>query len=90
MATTTELKGNFNNVKERVREGWSVISESVFPRIYRNTDQLIGMIEQETGTARREIEELPDVAPKNGASIDVILAKRLKFLISKLERRRAF
>ena len=68
MATTTELKGNWDKLKAQVRERWSAINENDFARVHGNTDQLIGMIEQKTGTARREIEQFLDGALKNGES----------------------
>lgn len=68
MATTTELKGQWDKVQKQVRERWNVVSESDFTRVQGNRDQLIGMIEQKTGTARREIEQFLDGALKNGES----------------------
>jgi len=68
MATTAELKGNWDKLKGQVRERWSAVSESDFARVHGNTDQLIGMIEQKTGTARREIEQFLDGVLKSGES----------------------
>ena len=65
MATTAELKGNWDKLKGQIRERWSTVSESDFTRVQGNPDQLIGMIEQKTGTARREIEQFLDGAQKS-------------------------
>lgn len=68
MATTAELKGNWDKLKGQVRERWSAVTESDFARVHGNTDQLIGMIEQKTGAVRREIEQFVNGALKSGES----------------------
>lgn len=69
MLTKTEIKGQWDQLKGQVRERWSEITDNDFSRAQGNTDQLIGVIEQKTGTARREIEEFLDNALKNGESL---------------------
>ena len=66
MPITAEIKGQWDQLKGQVRERWGEITDNDFTRVQGNTDQLIGMIEQKTGAARREIEQFLDTAMKHG------------------------
>jgi uncharacterized protein YjbJ (UPF0337 family) len=69
MPTKEEIKGQWNQLTGRVRERWVEITDNDFTRVRGNTDQLIGLIEQKTGTARREVEQFLDSALQNGESM---------------------
>ena len=55
--------------RSQIRERWGEITDNDFSRVQGNTDQLIGLIEQKTGTARREIEAFLNQTLKGGESM---------------------
>jgi uncharacterized protein YjbJ (UPF0337 family) len=51
------LKGQWNELKGRVKEQWGELTDDELDRIEGRRDQLIGAIQQHYGRARRDAEE---------------------------------
>jgi uncharacterized protein YjbJ (UPF0337 family) len=60
MVSATEIKGQWNRIKGRIKEQWGDFSDNEFMQMQGNTDQLIGVIQKKTGAARQEIERFLD------------------------------
>lgn len=56
MFTSEQLMGKWKQVTGAVREKWGQFSDDDFEKVKGNSDKLIGMIQERTGTARKEIE----------------------------------
>ena len=69
MLTASELKGKWSQIKGQVRERWGEITENDFTKVQRNVDQLVGLIEEKTGTTRGEIEEFLHATLQNAESV---------------------
>jgi uncharacterized protein YjbJ (UPF0337 family) len=51
------LKGNWNEMRGKIREKWSQLTDNDLGEFQGNVDQLVGRIQQRTGAARASIEE---------------------------------
>lgn len=51
------LKGQWNELKGRIREQWGELTDDDLDRINGRRDQLIGAIQQQYGKARDEAEK---------------------------------
>lgn len=51
------LKGNWNEMRGKIREKWSQLTDNDLGEFQGNVDQLVGRIQQRTGVARASIEE---------------------------------
>lgn len=69
MSTKTEVMGKWNQLKGQVRERWGEITDHDFSRVQGNTEQLIGMIEEKTGTTRRDVEAFINKTMQSGESM---------------------
>lgn len=61
-----ELKGNWNNIKGKVKEQWGDLTDDQLDQIDGKTDQLIGAIQKRYGKsldeAQREVKEWRDAS----------------------------
>ena len=57
MVTREELRGQWNQVKGRLRDHWGELSDRDLSRAQGSAEELIGVVQQKTGATRREVEE---------------------------------
>lgn len=57
MLTSAELKGQWNQLKGQIKERWGDFTDNEYLQMQGGTDQLIGIIQKKTGSARQEIEK---------------------------------
>ena len=69
MLTREELQGQWNQVKGQIRERWAEITDDDLQKVRGNTDQLVGLIQEKTGTARKEVEKFLQSSVDQGSSM---------------------
>jgi uncharacterized protein YjbJ (UPF0337 family) len=57
MANQRICDGNWNEIKSKLLEKWGQLTDDDCQQIGRDTEQLIGVIQQKTGEAREAIEK---------------------------------
>jgi len=57
MATQEQLKGNWNEIKGKIKKEWGSITDDELRQAEGNIGQLVGVIQKKTGQARNEIEK---------------------------------
>ena len=57
MITEQQIHGGWTELKGKVKETWGDINDDKLKAVEGNVDQLIGLIERETGEARANIEK---------------------------------
>ncbi|TCM76374.1 CsbD family protein [Rhodovulum steppense] len=55
-----ELKGNWKQVKGRVREAWGVLTDDEVNQVEGNREQLVGLIQSRYGKTREVAEKEVD------------------------------
>ena len=62
------LQGKWNEVKGSVRERWGEINQDELQRTKGNVEQLIGLIQRETGEARERVEAFLNEVTTDGSA----------------------
>ena len=62
------FKGNWNEVKGKIREKWGQLTDDEVDRTGGNLEKVMGMIERKTGESREQIEAFLRSAAKEGAA----------------------
>lgn len=68
MINQTMLKGNWNEIKGKLRSRWGQLTNDDVQTFNGNVDQLVGLIERKTGETRAAVEKYLDQLTENGAS----------------------
>lgn len=63
------LKGQWSQLKGRVKEKWGQLTDDDLSRTEGNVDQLVGLIQRKTGEARTQIESFLDDVTDRAAPI---------------------
>lgn len=69
MISQQELQGTWNQLKGRIKDRWGQLTDSDLTQAEGNVEQLVGMIQQKTGAARRDVEAFFDQAVKEGGNV---------------------
>lgn len=68
MISQQELSGGWNQIKGQLKEKWGQLTDNELSQAEGNVEKLVGMIQQKTGAARREVEAFFDQFMKDGAT----------------------
>src|SRR5579859_7977118 len=60
MISQQEFQGHWNQLKGQVKEKWGQLTDNDLTSVEGNLEKLVGLIQQKTGTARREVENFFD------------------------------
>lgn len=60
MLNQQQIKGNWNEIKGKVRERWGQLTDDELTRAKGDAEQLVGLIQRKTGEAREAIEGFLD------------------------------
>lgn len=66
---TRTLQGHWKEIKGKVREKWSELTDDELGRVQGNYEQLVGLIERKTGTARSQIERYLSGVLEDGSTM---------------------
>lgn len=71
MLTQEEIKGNWKQLKGKLKERWGQLTDNDLTTFNGNVDQLVGTIQHRTGKTRNEIEnELEDILAAGGSMME--------------------
>lgn len=68
MINQQELTGNWNQIKGRIREKWSSLSNDDLAAVKGDVDRLVGRIQEKTGESREKIERFLDSSLESGSA----------------------
>jgi uncharacterized protein YjbJ (UPF0337 family) len=68
MINQTTLKGNWNEIKGKLRSHWGQLTNDDVQTFNGNVDQLVGLIERKTGEARSVVEDYLNQLTANGTA----------------------
>jgi uncharacterized protein YjbJ (UPF0337 family) len=68
MINQTTLKGNWNEIKGKLRSHWGQLTNDDVLTFNGNVDQLVGLIERKTGETRSVVEDYLNQLTANGAA----------------------
>lgn len=66
MVTREELQGKWTQLKGQIREKWGQLTDDEIQQFKGNTEGLVGLIQEKTGTGKREVEEFLTGAVRHG------------------------
>lgn len=61
------LEGNWNEIKGKLRERWGNLNQDELQQAKGNVDQLVGLIQRQTGEAREKVESFLAELTTNGS-----------------------
>lgn len=69
MLTTESLKGNWKQIKGKIKEKWGKLTDDDLKSFSGEADQLVGLIQRKTGESRESIENFVEDAMAEGGSL---------------------
>ena len=60
MTDSEQIRGQWNEVKGRLKEHWGQLTDDDLQRAKGSTDQLVGVVQQKTGATKNEVEKFLD------------------------------
>jgi uncharacterized protein YjbJ (UPF0337 family) len=60
MTNSEQIRGQWNEVKGRLKEHWGQLTDDDLQRAEGSTDQLVGVVQQKTGATKNEVEKFLD------------------------------
>jgi uncharacterized protein YjbJ (UPF0337 family) len=69
MISQQELTGGWTQLKGKIKERWGQLTDNDLSQAEGNVEQLVGMIQRKTGTARRDIEDFMERAVSDGSNM---------------------
>lgn len=69
MISQQELQGSWNQLRGQIKNKWGQLTDNDLTQAEGNVERLVGMIQQKTGAARREVEAFFDQAMSEGSNM---------------------